>query len=271
MAFVDGRESGVNISISFPSWKKALGSSSLPLESQNVHAREIGKFLGYCRRCHAPASVALAKRYLEEQGVGAEAPPRAALRWFVRAWRQDCALSMESRRREERSTLRQGPNDRTGSAHPQRGLPSAGHEDLGGADWERDLIVAVRRKGFLWRTETAYREWAQRFVTYLLPRSPYGAGGEDIAGFLSHLAVTQRVGAATQKQALNALVFFLQEALRRSVGEFDFHRAESRRRMPVVLSQPECQKLFGQLTGTNQLMAELMYGSGLRLMELLRL
>src|SRR5687768_4028641 len=106
MAFDGGRESGVNVSISFRTWKTALGSSSLSIESQSLYAREIGKFLGFCREGHAPASVALAKRYLEERGVGAEAPPRAALRWFVRAWREHCASSMQSRRREERSILR---------------------------------------------------------------------------------------------------------------------------------------------------------------------
>src|SRR5688500_6943913 len=173
MAFGDVTGPGDNASISFPTWKDALGSSSLPLESQSLHAREIGKFLGYCRRCHLPASVALARRYLAEQEVGADAPPRTALRWFVRAWREDCAGSMQCRRYDDAPPLRQTSNGTPGPAHSPRGVPSRGHEDLGGADWERDLIVAVRKKGLLWRTEMAYREWAQRFVAHVLPRSPY--------------------------------------------------------------------------------------------------
>ena len=144
-------------------------------------------------------------------------------------------------------------------------------QDLGGADWERDLIVAIRRKGFLYRTEQAYREWAARFAAHLRPRSPYAAEGSDLAQFLTTLAVHHRASASTQRQALNALIFFLEEALRRRVGEIDFQRAHARRRMPVVLSGRECAALFGQLDGTARLMAELAYGAGLRLMELLRL
>jgi integron integrase len=143
--------------------------------------------------------------------------------------------------------------------------------DLGGADWERDLISAARRKAFLWRTEQTYRSWAARFAQQLLPRSPYSATGEDVAAFLSKLAVEQRSSPSTQKQALNALVFFLQEALKRDLGELQFRRARSKLHIPTVLTQSECRRVFEQLGDTTQLMAELMYGTGLRLMELLRL
>jgi integron integrase len=92
-----------------------------------------------------------------------------------------------------------------------------------------------------------------------------------VGAFLSELAVRRRASPSTQKQALNALVFLLREALHREVGEIAFRRAAPRERMPVVLSREECGRLFGALEGTMRLMAELMYGSGLRLMELLRL
>ena len=123
----------------------------------------------------------------------------------------------------------------------------------------------------LWRTEETYRRWAGRFAEFLLPRLPQVAEGSDIAAFLSKLAVEQRASASTQKQALNALVFFLQEGLRRNVGELAFKRARERRRVPMVLSREECGRLFAEMNGTSRLMAELMYGAGLRLMELLRL
>ena len=167
-----------------------------------------------------------------------------------------------------------GPQEEEANASrlPLRGsVPPAAARDLGGADWERDLIAAVRARGFLWRTEQTYREWAARFAEYLRPHSPYAATADDIGGFLSMLATQQRAMPSTQKQALNALVFLLQEALHRQLGEIAFRRAAPRQRMPTVLSREECQKLFGQLEGTVRLMAELMYGSGLRLMELLRL
>jgi len=143
--------------------------------------------------------------------------------------------------------------------------------DRGGADWERDLIAAVRARGFLWRTEQTYREWAARFAEFLRPRSAYAAEAADVGAFLTELAVTRRASPSTQKQALNAVVFFLQEGLHRHLGKIAFRRAAPRERMPTVLSRQECRRLFAELEGTPRLMAELMYGSGLRLMELLRL
>jgi site-specific recombinase XerD len=123
----------------------------------------------------------------------------------------------------------------------------------------------------LWRTEETYREWAVRFAEFLSPRTPYVAEGKDVAEFLSALAVNQRASQSTQKQALNALVFFMQEGLHRDLGEFKFTRAQRRPKIPTVLSQEECVQLFSGLSGTPRLMAELMYGGGLRLLELLRL
>jgi integron integrase len=113
--------------------------------------------------------------------------------------------------------------------------------------------------------------WAVRFAKFLAPKSPYAATADDVGGFLSRLAVEQRAMPSTQKQALNAIVFLQQEALHRQLGAIDFRRATPRARTPTVLSREECQRLFAELKGTVGLMAELMYGSGLRLLELLRL
>src|SRR5690606_9957188 len=135
--------------------------------------------------------------------------------------------------------------------------PPKANEDLGGANWERDLIKAVRERGFLWRTEKTYREWATRFAASLASKSPYAATADDVAGFLSRLAVEQRASRSTQRQALNALVFFIQEGLHRNLGDIPFRRAETRRRIPTVLSVEECGRLLNALDGTPQLMAEL--------------
>lgn len=152
---------------------------------------------------------------------------------------------------------------------PMQPPPAA--SDLGGEPWERALIAAIREKGFLWRTEQTYREWAVRFARFIAPQSPYAAAGEDVAAFLSALVVEGRASPSAQKQALNALVFFMQEALHRDLGEMQFKRAFPKQRLPTVLSVSECKSLFAQMEGTPKLMAELAYGSGLRLMELLRL
>jgi integron integrase len=92
-----------------------------------------------------------------------------------------------------------------------------------------------------------------------------------VAAFLSALAVEGRASPSTQKQALNALVFLMQEALHRQLGDMEFKRARPKQRLPTVLSTGECQAIFAQLAGTQRLMVELAYGAGLRLMELLRL
>jgi len=94
----------------------------------------------------------------------------------------------------------------------------------------------------------------------------------EVRAFLEDLAVRQRVGPSTQKQALNAVVFFLAGALGVELDDFsDFARASPRRRVPVVLSRVEVRALFGELEGTCKLIAEMAYGGGLRLIELLRL
>ena len=113
--------------------------------------------------------------------------------------------------------------------------------------------------------------WAVRFARFLASRTPYVATAEDVGAFLTQLAVEQRAMPSTQKQALNAIVFLQQEALHRQLGAIDFRRATPRARTPTVLSREECRRLFAELKGTVGLMAELMYGSGLRLLELLRL
>jgi len=96
--------------------------------------------------------------------------------------------------------------------------------------------------------------------------------GEDLKGFLSHLAVKERVSGATQRQAMNAGVFLIREVFGKDPGDFgDFSRPPRHRNVPSVLSREEVRRIFEQLPGTARLMAELMYGAGLRLNELLRL
>jgi len=103
---------------------------------------------------------------------------------------------------------------------------------------------------------------------FVRPREVETATGEDLKGFLSELAVKGRVSRSTQKQALNALVFLFREALGREAGDLSgFQTSRRGPRMPSVLSRKECQRLFDAMKGTPRLMAELMYGSGLRLMS----
>jgi integron integrase len=239
--------------VSFPQWGSVLAEEGLEAQTKAAHKRAIMGFLGFGRTREAAASILLAKEYLKRRELQAgsrDEPLRAGLRWFFQ------------RGREQREVV---------ACRPMEEQAPKAAEDLGGADWERDLIVAIRRKGFLWRTEQTYRRWAGLFAKHINPRSPYAATGDDVAAFLSKMAVEQRASPSTQKQALNALVFLMHEALKRDLGQFDFRRARSREKVPTVLSKAECLRLFEQLNGTTRLMAELAYGAGLRLMELLRL
>ena len=261
MAF-DGTNSADD-SLFFAAWPEALAAADRTSGLKATYAREVACFLDHCEQDHVVPTVEEAKRYLA--GEPAATTRREALRWLFRESRA-AAAKVAANAQAERSPSAPAP-----AAAKSRSLPSIGRQDLGGPDWERDLVVAIRRRGFLWRTETTYREWAGKFAIFLRPHSPYRATATDVAAFLSELAVVRRASPSTQKQALNALVFFLQEGLHRQLEKIDFQRARPKRRMPVVLSREECERLFAALDGTARLMAELAYGAGLRLMELLRL
>ncbi len=182
-------------------------------------------------------------------------------------------------------------DSRTGSGGHMTDVPTKGKVDLGGPPWERKMVACIRGRHLAWTTEQTYRYWARRLVAFSQhsgagrqkpeggaksPENqawkPEGITGEDLKAFLSHLAVEERVAGATQKQALNAGVFLLREVFGKDPGDFgDFSRPPRHRNVPSVLSREECARLFERLEGTTRLMAELMYGAGLRLSELLRL
>lgn len=254
----------------FSGWLEVLGRAPLPASQRAAFQSELIAFLRYCKTTRAPATIALVKSYLAELPPAGVAQARPALRWFVLAARQVTPAHSIPQLSPQPSPGSATYQLRTATPTRPRQPPLAA-ADLGGADWERDLIQAMRSRGLLWRTEETYRGWGKRFAEFLRPRSPYAAEAEDVGAFLSMLAVTRRASMATQKQALNALVFLVQEALKRQLGEIKFRRAEAGRKVPTVLSREECGRLFDQITGTTALMAQLAYGSGLRLLELLRL
>ncbi len=121
------------------------------------------------------------------------------------------------------------------------------------------------------RTEEVYCHWVRRYVRFHQLRHPAELGDEEINAFLTHLAVTEHVSASTQTQALSALLFLYRQVLGREVGELDLVRANKPRHLPVVLTREEVRRLLAGLEGDPRLVAALLYGSGLRLMEALRL
>ena len=130
----------------------------------------------------------------------------------------------------------------------------------------------MRLKHYSLRTERTYSDWVVRFIRFHGKRHPRELGNAEVTEFLTHLARDGDVAASTQNQALSALLFLYKHVLKEEIGWLDgVERAKKPVRVPVVLSRDEVHKVFAHLHGTSKLMAGLLYGSGLRLLECLRL
>ncbi len=236
----------------FVNWLEELNLSGLSPGIRAVYAMAVRGYLEYCAHNGVSVTTASARAFMEDVGRRglAEQPEqwKDGLNWYFATGRP-----------------------RSG-ARSSQGVPTLGQADTGSQPWERRLIERLRLQHYAWRTEKTYREWAWRLAGFIEPRDLDAATDEDLKGFLSELAVKGRVAVATQKQALNALVFLFREGLGREAGDLTgFQLSQRGARIPTVLTRAECQKLFDAMEGTPRLMAELTYGSGLRLMELLRL
>lgn len=130
----------------------------------------------------------------------------------------------------------------------------------------------IRLKHYSLRTEQAYSDWIRRFIRFHDKRHPREMGAAEVEAFLTHLAVEGKVAASTQNQAKSALLFLYKEVLESELPWLDnVEQAKAPKRLPVVLTRAEVQALLTRLGGTHWLMASLLYGAGLRLMECLRL
>ncbi len=135
-----------------------------------------------------------------------------------------------------------------------------------------DMRKMLRAKNFSFRTEEAYAYWLKRFVVFHGMRHPARMGQAEVGAFLNHLAVELRVSASTQNQAMHALRFLYRTVLDVDLGWIDgLVQAKKPVRLPVVLTQQEVSSVLANLEGTQWVMANLLYGAGLRLMECVRL
>ncbi|OIP66293.1 MAG: integron integrase [Nitrospirae bacterium CG_4_9_14_3_um_filter_53_35] len=131
---------------------------------------------------------------------------------------------------------------------------------------------ALRSRHYSRRTEQTYCLWVRRFIYFHNKRHPSEMAEPEINAFLTHLAVKEKVSASTQNQALSALLFLYRHVLNKEVGDLGaVIRARRPHRVPVVMTRDEVKAVLTHLTGDKWLMASLMYGAGLRLMECLRL
>jgi integron integrase len=131
---------------------------------------------------------------------------------------------------------------------------------------------AVRTRHYSIRTEEAYLRWVRQYILFCGKRHPAELGAREVSAFISHLAVGRKVSASTQTQALSALPFLYREVLALPIGWVDdVERAKKPKRLPVVFTREEARAVPSHLRAEAWLMASLLYGSGLRLMECVRL
>lgn len=130
----------------------------------------------------------------------------------------------------------------------------------------------IRLKHYSIRTEQAYTDWIKRFILHFGKRHPSELGAAEVEQFLTHLAVEGKVAASTQNQAKSALLFLYKEVLELELPWLDnVERAKTPKRLPVVLNRDEVHAILSRLSGTHWLIASLLYGSGMRILECLRL
>ena len=134
------------------------------------------------------------------------------------------------------------------------------------------LRYAIRSKHYSYRTEQTYSLWVKQFILFHNKRHPAGMGKSEIEAFLSYLAVQRKVSASTQNQAMSAILFLYRHVLGEEPAWLtDVVRAKTSKRVPVVFSPQEAKLVLRQLEGAAYLAAALMYGSGLRVTESVRL
>lgn len=270
--------------IIFEDWETVL-REVVPVDRRRAYREAIVKFRYWLRETDKEPNASTFKEHLKwkQSYLSPEryAVRREALRWYY-------AEGLRRMKKKESSgpqpaapvaassgTLRSAVQKKRASeyrTYEMNDVPTAGARDLGGPAWEQALVRRIREKGLAWTSEKTYRAWCWRFIEACGNPCLDTLGHRHIRQWLSDLAVKGRVSAATQRQALNAVVFFFREVLERDLGDFsDFARARRGRKVPTVLSPTECKRLFEAMRGHSRLMAEVMYASGLRLSELLRL
>jgi len=132
--------------------------------------------------------------------------------------------------------------------------------------------ITIRKKHYSIRTEHTYIQWIRKFTHFHNMRHPKDMGEKEISQYISYLATDKKVASSTQNQALNAIVFLYRRVLKIELGDFgQMERARRPEKLPTVMSKKEVRRVLAEMSGTHRLMAQLLYGSGLRLMECVRL
>lgn len=246
------RDELLNQSVSFPDWKLILSGSNLPAKEKESFKITINWFLSFCKRARSRATRRAANAFYET--VRRERDPKPfqlvqwknALAWFFR-------------------NAPESPID--GETIPAEQVHAERSRQQGEA-WLDRFIGEIRRRHYSYHTEVSYLQWIRSFDQFT-DGDLTELGKNEVREYLDHLAVEKRIGSSTQRQALNALVFFYEQALGKVLGDFsDFLRARPKANTPTVLTAEELESLFSKMTRPYRTMAQLQYGSGLRVSEL---
>ncbi len=278
--------------ISFPNWSEALAAAELPAKERERHRIIINWFLGHLKRACSPATKTSARDFIEHL-----VQTRRPADWQVKQWTDGLNWFFREApsRRNVQPMAANGPAKRddtpgvesVGTAEPaESGLKefSDGRRQYAHTvsemqaqvpldPWYEETVRLMRVRQMAYRTEEAYLGWIRRMERFLQHKDGLEAFSEEgLKRFLSYLAVEEGVAAGTQRQALNAGVFFLREVRKMELGDFsDYVKANPRKYYPVVYSKSEISRLLAALRGKWSLMARLQYGCGLRISELCRL
>lgn len=289
-----------------PPWLRRLWANQrIRLSEEKLHwwSVHVQRFLGFIRQeqLEGPVSV-LAQRFLENLAVRQPPPSewqldqvRQALDVFGRGiqhWhfeRQEDGRLRPAFRVNSPAPIPESGAATDGPADPEAGeapdlVPGASLKDMrsgpeasaeGGAPsgvWLSRFQAAIRLRHYSYRTEQTYREWIERFLRFHGETNPRALGAAEVREFLEYLVTARNVSSSTQNQAFSALLFLYAMVLEQPLGDLqDVLRARRPGRLPVVLSTGEVQRLLNGMEGTLGLIARLLYGTGLRLMEGLRL
>lgn len=239
--------------VHFPRWREVLRGAGLRWEESRSFDITLRWYLKWCREKGEGSTHESARSFLE-MARKTKNPPE----WAVERWK--AALNWYFRTAKAQITSGDGEMEEASTVPSEEGLRLD------------EIRAEIRRRGMAWRTEQTYLGWYTDFMRWAAVSSPDEIEGEQIRNYLNFLAMERMVVSTTQKQALNALVSVFQGALEKDLGELEgYCRAQSRKRIPVVMSRKEICRLFTKMTDRWRLMAELQYGTGVRLMELLRL
>jgi integron integrase len=239
---------------------------------------EMDRFLAWCRRQGREVSLESARTgYWREVLENAPALPpwrlaqvQQALAAFCRGvdhWRWEEAGGSGLQPRFRVRTGRQDAGPVAGEA-----AESVGDRPMAEAGWRERMVSELRVRHYSLRTEQTYVQWVEQFARFCAGRAETSWGTTQVRAFLEHLAVRRNVSAGTQNQAFSALLFLFEKVWERPLGDLrDTLRARRGERLPLVLGRDEVMRLLAATEGTQGLMLRLLYGTGMRLTECLRL